>query len=347
MSELPAFNLQSASTSDKLMDELEKFIVFWLGPRREEHGEPQSKLDALRLPKPLRRLYSFAGRWQQQHPQAYEQIGVFSCEDGLRQLEHLEWSDDGKLIFLDENQAVWTCATLTDGDDPPVWVEDVFEEYEQGKWGLVTESLSRFLVTFCLRGMLYGSKYCLHDKAFERLWDASSDERTSLWLDGDYTYSARTCSFYLIGSDILVLDERGSRTFATKTEHGRQYLADFESEIFCLSLSPSPGIGWSLTIKMNGAAEIGLPNHSDSSANTPIGIFDFADVRDRLLAACTEDEVGAHWCAYFHRSGQAYCSGKSLNDDVVGRAVFRTAFEAITSKESRFDKFVAECPLPL
>ena len=34
------FAFLAASTPDQLMGELEKFITFWLGPRRAEYGEP-------------------------------------------------------------------------------------------------------------------------------------------------------------------------------------------------------------------------------------------------------------------------------------------------------------------
>ena len=40
MTDLPDFSLRSAPTPDRLMEELEKFIVFWIGPRREEYGVP-------------------------------------------------------------------------------------------------------------------------------------------------------------------------------------------------------------------------------------------------------------------------------------------------------------------
>src|SRR3712207_6894746 len=45
------------------MDELERFIRFWLGPRKAGYGEPKKALDRDPLPEPLRRLYAFAGRW--------------------------------------------------------------------------------------------------------------------------------------------------------------------------------------------------------------------------------------------------------------------------------------------
>ena len=48
MTDPPEFDLRSASTPDRLMEELEKFIAFWIGPRREEYGEPEGR--SRRLP---------------------------------------------------------------------------------------------------------------------------------------------------------------------------------------------------------------------------------------------------------------------------------------------------------
>src|SRR5438477_12870898 len=108
----PEFELRSASNPSRLMDELEKFIICWLGPRREQSGEPESILKDCQLPEPLRRLYSFAGRWTRPHGEVDEETGIFSIQDHLRTLDQLERTPDCKLIFLDENSGNWICATL-------------------------------------------------------------------------------------------------------------------------------------------------------------------------------------------------------------------------------------------
>jgi hypothetical protein len=41
----PSFAFQTASTPDRLMEEFEKFLEFWLGPWRTEYGEPESALE--------------------------------------------------------------------------------------------------------------------------------------------------------------------------------------------------------------------------------------------------------------------------------------------------------------
>ena len=111
---------------------------------------------------------------------------IFSIEDHLRPVDRLKRTPDGKLIFLDENSGNWKCATLPEGDDPPVWVADVLDRQRQGEWGLVTESLSRFLVTFCLKELLFGSKFTLMDKGLEQLFESSKAEAIPLWTEGAY-----------------------------------------------------------------------------------------------------------------------------------------------------------------
>src|SRR5690348_2133123 len=113
----PSFALQAAQSAKERMDELEKFIVFWLGPRKTEYGEPDSAIHRVSLPYPLRRLYSLAGKWSPVHGYRSDQPNVFSVQDYLRPLDRLQQSEDGKVVFLVENQCCWTCATLPNGDD--------------------------------------------------------------------------------------------------------------------------------------------------------------------------------------------------------------------------------------
>lgn len=104
MAEMPGFVLDSAATADRLTAELEKFLVFWLGPRREGFGQPKDVLDAHPLPEPLRRLYAIAGRWTRPHPDVDEETEIFSIQEHLRSPDRLERTPGDKLIFLDENQ---------------------------------------------------------------------------------------------------------------------------------------------------------------------------------------------------------------------------------------------------
>ncbi len=343
MTDLPEFAIRSASTPNRLMEELQKFIVFWLGPRREEFGLPGVVLDEHRLPKPLRSLYSFAGRWKRPHPQVDEELEIFSIEEHLRPVDRLEVSPDGKLIFIDENQGNWTCATLPEGDDPPVWVEDVFNNYGQGKWGLVSESLSQFLVTFCLRELLSGSKFHLMDKGLEQLFESSKAEAIPLWTEGAYPNWEEKFSFYLLHGSVMVGDVGGGIWFAANHEEGIHFLESHQGEIRKVGLSMESS--WSLDIEQDGSAKLTLSNQFDSSALAPPGSFDFASVRDQLRAVCTDMKPRSNpWYVTFLRSGQSSCFGQGIDDTRLAKEIFRRALTAVVSKEAAFDDLMRDFP---
>src|SRR5262245_43947607 len=96
----PMCALHDATSPVGLMDELERFIEFWCGPRRPEYGEPPEALQKLPLPDPLRRLYAFAGRWPPINKD-YHYVGhIFGAQDALVALDKLQYLDDGKVVFL-------------------------------------------------------------------------------------------------------------------------------------------------------------------------------------------------------------------------------------------------------
>lgn len=197
------FALQSAGSAKERMDELEKFILFWLGPRKPAYGESASALGLVSLPYPLCRLYGFAGQWPP-HPHYANEPNVFCVQDYLIPLSGLEYSDDGKLVFLVENQSCWTCATLTQGDDPPVWVagDYLYPNPDDGEWHLITDSLSKFLVSFCLQELLFGS--VPHTPGTRRLSNIDRQKAVPLWTDGPYVGSNRSHNFYLLNDEVLI-----------------------------------------------------------------------------------------------------------------------------------------------
>src|SRR5262245_50289124 len=58
----------AVATARERMDELERFLTFWYGSRKDKYSEPPSRLQALPLPYPLRRFHAFAGRWPSPDP---------------------------------------------------------------------------------------------------------------------------------------------------------------------------------------------------------------------------------------------------------------------------------------
>jgi hypothetical protein len=175
MSKQQTFDLMGAKSASERMQILLHFIEFWLGPRRLEYGESAEALAALRLPIPLRVLYEFAGRWPRFYPLPnYEPWNhALAHQDHLKKLERLQFTRNDRLIFVDENQGVWECCTLTHGDDPPVWcIED--HQDNTGQWTkqerLVCSSLSTFLVSFVLQELMFGSRLALSDSRRRSPW---------------------------------------------------------------------------------------------------------------------------------------------------------------------------------
>ncbi len=144
-----------------------------------------------RLPKPLRSLYSFAGPGGRgPHPPGRRRDWRSSRSRNTCDLWIVLESVPGlaSLIFIDENQGNWACATLLEGDDPARLGRGCVQQLWSGKvWGLVSKSLSQFLVTFfCLSELLSGSKFHLMDKGLEQLFESSKSRGDPLWTEGAY-----------------------------------------------------------------------------------------------------------------------------------------------------------------
>jgi hypothetical protein len=137
------------------LDELERFLEFWYGPRRPSYGEAENRLRKLPLPYPLRRFYAFAGRWPAPHP-LYRGDTFYEGHGGhhLRTPESVKRLPRGRLYFFIEYQGNWQGLTLAEGDDPPVWIKGVWGGGQRGT-AQVAGSLSTFLVTHCLMATLY------------------------------------------------------------------------------------------------------------------------------------------------------------------------------------------------
>ncbi len=223
MNSPPKFAFESASTSNELMSELEKFLVFWLGPWNSAFGEPESTLRSQRLPKPLRRLYAFAGKWKCTEERGTE-MRALNCGEGLRLLEQLDrtWLDS--IYFADECQMNWSCSTRRRGADPAVWVKDNcgMDFYQ---WRCVDRSLSRFLVTLCLRELMGTSRFMRFDQRLEKWFRESMHKAVPLWSNHPFPYCPEGYSFYLIGDSVLVGDFRhDGMAFAASKDEGIELL---------------------------------------------------------------------------------------------------------------------------
>jgi len=334
------FAFHAASAPTGLMDELEKFIDFWCGPRRPEYGEPEDALQTLKVPYPLRRLYAFAGRWPPMND-AYAYVGhLFGVQDHLVDASGLKHRDDGKLVFLWENQGNWKCATLADGDDPPVWIDDWVEG--TGAWLVAADSLARFLVSYCLQELLYGSKLCVSDPSLTELFDADASS-TPLWMNGPYTHpGGKDHNFCLWRESVLVWKGQGTHTFGANSVKGIDYLNAHQGEITELKVDVER---WTLNIRADGSGEIDVRDSYDSKADVPVGTFDFQAVRDRLLAA-RDDHKGLTDKAsmFLIRRGQTSFKGSGVRDTEIVGALYKRALQFAVNKQPGFERWLKDHP---
>lgn len=159
-----------------LQSRLEDFIDRWHGWRKPWFGISAEKIALARLPDPLAWLYGFAGEW----PGHGYWPGLLGNQDCLIEFENLT-IQDGKLVFIAENQGVWNVGTESEGSDPPVWVRSGDEP-----WRRFDDSLTRFLVTFILHETVLGCRHVEADRnVLKRLAD-SGMHIAPLWIGHPY-----------------------------------------------------------------------------------------------------------------------------------------------------------------
>ncbi len=194
------FDFQAHRTEPvRLLEILERFTNWWFhAPPGEQTGVSAERLALVSIPAPLKRLYSFAGEWP---GGAFDCI--FSHQDYLAPFEWLE-SRRGKLIFAHENQGVWALATDTEGIDPPVYLS-----IDDGPFEQFSDSLSQFLVTFCLHECVFGAPCVARVDNLCDLNRSHGKVPIPIWLNAPYPSAVRegnTVSFYLVDGSILQMD---------------------------------------------------------------------------------------------------------------------------------------------
>ncbi|HWE39290.1 MAG TPA: hypothetical protein VG406_22260 [Isosphaeraceae bacterium] len=321
--------LLEATTAGDRMDALCEFLEFWLGPRQDDFGEPIEELDRRPLPMPLRRLYGFAGRWPRRDgrtPLAFA-VPVLSHQDDLLLLDELTTADDGKLIFLHENQGVWSCRTLPKGDDPPVWCCDHVDEAgkRSTRERLVCDSLSRFLATFVLEELTFGSRLCLLDDGLTDRFRSESAAAIPVWQDAPYV-DRNDWNFFLWG-DVLVFDHVVGVFMAANHPAGIAFLEANQWPMDRIRIFLF--FRWDLEVEADGSARLVQRDAvAREQAVAPAGTFDFAGLREALDARATRD---AHFeedpMVTFHRRGQPggvearYLHDPSFVDDLLRRTL--------------------------
>jgi len=191
------------------LDDLKEFLINWYGKYDSSYGVPENELLA-ELPKALRELYAFAGRWKEGSEDHLENSPeIFQRQDCIYSVERLRRHED-RITFLEENQANWTCRAEAGNDDSPVYCDErlLWDDNAEGH-SLVNESLYHFLKSFCLQEVVFGCKhlYVIEGKAdqIQMLFDMPLED---VWLNGYYTGTKEegpTHSVYRCG-DVLVME---------------------------------------------------------------------------------------------------------------------------------------------
>ena len=200
------------TTADTRLTGLERFLEFWLGPRRSEYGEPDEKLATMELPGSLRRFYAFAGRWPPASPPYC--ANRFHAQDRFLPLDPGPWGTVRRsgpyLVFVIENQGVWVVATLPGGDDPPVYVsEDCSHRGPNPIWRRLDKPLSHFLVTFVLQECMFGSEFlACHEHALS-VFESAGCQVEPIWLDGEFARPDVRHSYHLVDRRILLRRDTG------------------------------------------------------------------------------------------------------------------------------------------
>ena len=187
---------------DNKIKNLCAFVETWAGPSKPEYGISPDKIDP-RIPAPLRELYAFAGNWPNPRVNNPYDIGLFQEQDCLISYEKLK-INGYRLHFVYENQSNWSCEVELDQDDPPVYC-DIAEAFGEGEgFEIVCDSLSHFLVTFCLQELTLSSKYMGN-------FDCTSIDELShiaikpIWLNGHYVYNEPSHDYWLVNGKILIM----------------------------------------------------------------------------------------------------------------------------------------------
>ncbi len=208
---LRVFPLIDTTEPNKRMEELFRFVEHWYGKSMEVYKTSNPPLTDIQLPTPLYCLYEFLGKWSKS--ESIHGDLLFCHQDCLLSLENLSYEGD-KVIFASENQGNWQMATLTTGEDPPVWHNGQLED-EKEPWTKFSDSLSNFLISFCLQEALMGAKYYSDQDRIKDFLLSTGEPLEALWLEGDYVYFSHQYEFHLYKKTLLMGFVLGSYWFGT------------------------------------------------------------------------------------------------------------------------------------
>jgi hypothetical protein len=339
------FNFDRPMSGSDFMAELERFIEFWLGPHDASYGEPENALYGMQLPEPLARLYRFAGRWPTVSRDYAGARNALCIQDALRSPEHLEALPDGKLIFLDENQGVWRCATAMEGKNPPVWVSGEARDRSDEEWIRLECSLVHFLGGFVMQELVLGSRVCSTNDVLTKALTPLVENATPFWSGAEYVFGGEKRCFLLLDEGILVGRLHDRLWFAANSNSGMAAIERRMGGICRVSLRiPS---GWSLDINTDGSGKIYHFGSMMTTGKFPPTTFVFETVRD-LLITQSEERKFPHreFFVFPFRAGDRYAPGRGLRDLRVVTDLMSRAIRAVNEKEVMYETAIRNLELP-
>lgn len=206
-------------------------IARWVPDLAERHRVDSKEIPAF-LPPPLHQIYSLAGNYPVPFTEQWRRPswihGLFGPQDRLLPLDQLDLRGD-RFTFIHENQGVWSCETLANEDDPPVYSDATAYEHDEpeGTMREVCPSLSHFLTTYCLHEIVLGSNHLLAvDSPVSDPASLLTAKCDPIWVNGWFVYGAPTHSFYLCDNSLFVMDKGGDYWLAYNDERGRDLIAE-------------------------------------------------------------------------------------------------------------------------
>ena len=211
-----------------------KFMVEWVPGLSPSHRIEPSLIPKF-VPGPLRAIYEVTGNWPVPYTEQWRapnwKCGLFGRQDKLLPIDQLE-PKDGRFTFLHENQYVWTCDTLIDSDDPPVYSNSMADESGPEEMQEVCGSLSHFLTTYCLQELAFGSKhlFCV-DSEPSGPEEVVKGDLEPLWEKGVYVRKEPSHSFYVCNERLIVMSAWGDYWIAYNDSECTELINDSEHEI--------------------------------------------------------------------------------------------------------------------
>lgn len=195
--------------SDNPIPALLEFIPLWISDLSACHRVDPSVIPSF-VPKPLRAIYELTGNWPVPFAKQWRAPnwvpGLLGLQDQLLPLDQLHVEGD-RFTFVHENQGVWSCETIANEEDPPVYSDSLSFQTGTNEMQEVCSKLSHFMTTYCLQELTFRSQFLFSvDDDVQSPADLVTAELLDFWPDGVYVYREPTHSFYICDRRLMVMN---------------------------------------------------------------------------------------------------------------------------------------------